>query len=172
MTEPRISRPSFPPGYADKPASFLTWDWVATQLTEARHYWLCSVRPPSPGAQGGRPHVVPRWGVFIDNKFYYDGSPQTIHAHNIESNPHVSLHLESGEKAIILEGTSRAAEKPELAFANQLAKAIGEKYAALGYTPKPDQWDHGGLFVFTPRQCIAWTVFYEDPTKFIFDTEE
>ena len=114
---------------------------------------------------------MPRWGVFIDDKFYYDGSPETVHARNIETNPNVTLHLESGEKAIIMEGSSRPAEKPDPAFANQLAKAIGEKYAALGYSPKPDQWDEGGLFVFTPRQCIAWTVFYDNPTKFIFETE-
>ena len=165
MTAPKISRPKFPPGYADKPASSLTWDWVAAQLAASLHYWLCSVRAD------GRPHAVPRWGVFIEDAFYYDGSPETVHARNIETNPNVTLHLESGEKAIIMEGISRGADKPNPAFADQLAKAIGEKYAALGYSPKPDQWDEGGLFVFTPRQCIAWTVFHDNPTKFVFETE-
>ena len=169
MTAPKISRPKFPPGYADKPASFLTWDWVAAQLAASLHYWLCSVRAPSSGAQGGRPHAVPRWGVFIEDAFYYDGSPETVHARNIETNPNVTLHLESGERAIIMEGSSRPAEKPDPVFANRLATAIGEKYAALGYSPKPDQWDEGGLFVFTPRHCIAWSVFYENPTKFVFE---
>jgi hypothetical protein len=162
MPSPIILRPKFPPGYADQPASFLAWEWVAAQLTGARHYWLCSVRAD------GRPHVVPRWGAFIEDKFYYDGSPETRHARNLDSNPQVSLHLESGEQAIILEGVSRPAGTPEPAFANRLAKIIGEKYAAHGYSPAPDQWDDGGLFVFTPRQCIAWTVFYENPTKFVF----
>lgn len=146
MNEPRITRPTFPPGYVDKPASFLDWDWVAAQLTESKHYWLCSVRP------NGHPHVVPRWGAFLDNKFYYDGSPETRHAQNIEKNPYVTLNLENGEKAIILEGTSRPAGKPDPDFAKRLAQAIGDKYSALGYTPKPNQWDEGGLFVFTPRQ--------------------
>jgi hypothetical protein len=158
-----VTRPKFPRGYADKPASFLTWEWVEAQITESLHYWLCSVRPD------GRPHVVPRWGAFLDEKFYYDGSPATRHARNIEGNPHVSLHLESGERAIIMEGASRAAGKPDPAFAKRLAKAIGEKYTSLGYSPKSNQWDEGGLFVFTPRQCIAWTIFYENPTKFVFD---
>ncbi len=112
MNPTKVIRPAFPPGYVDKPASFLTWDWVTAQLTESRHYWLCSVRAPSSDAQGGRPHVVPRWGVFLDNKFYYDGSPETRHARNIEKNPHVSLHLENGEQAIILDGTSEPAGKP------------------------------------------------------------
>lgn len=163
MTTPKITRPKFPKGYVDNPASYLTWDWVAEQLTESKHYWLCSVRPNS------HPHVVPRWGAFIDNKFYYDGSPETRHARNILGNPNVTLHLESGEKAIILEGASRPADKPDPEFAKQLAKAISAKYAVLGYAPEPNQWDEGGLYIFTPRQCIAWSKFNEDPTKFIFE---
>jgi hypothetical protein len=162
MPDPKISRPKLPKGYADNPASYVDWEWVAVQLTESRNYWLCSVRPD------GRPHIVPRWGVFIKNKFYYDGSPETRHAQNIMENPHVSLHLESGTQVIILEGTSKPAGKPDPIFAKGLAKAIGSKYADQGYSPKPDQWDEGGLYVFTPRQCIAWTVFFENPTKFVF----
>jgi len=165
MRNPKISRPIFPKGYADKPASYVSWEWVASQLTESKHYWLCSVRPD------GRPHVVPRWGVFIDNKLYYDGSTETRHARNILENPHITLNLESGEKAIIMEGTTRPAEKPTSQFAQTLAAAIGQKYAALGYSPEPNQWDEGGLYVFTPRQCIAWTVFFENPTKFVFEGE-
>lgn len=159
---PEISRPKLPKGYADNPASYVTWDWVAAQLAESKNYWLCSVRPD------GRPHVVPRWGAFLDDKFYYDGSPETRHAHNIAKNPHVSLHLESGTQVIILEGTSQPAGKPDPELAKRLAEAIGGKYGDQGYSPKPAQWDEGGLYVFTPRQCIAWTVFYENPTKFVF----
>ena len=163
MTALKVTRPKFPKGYADSPASYVDWDWVAAQLTESKHYWLCSVRP------NGRPHVVPRWGVFMDNKFYYDGSPETRHAQNILENPHVSLHLENGEKAIILDGQSQPAGKPEVEFANRLAEAYRKKYAEHGYAPEPNQWDEGGLFVFTPCQCIAWTVFFENPTKFVFE---
>jgi nitroimidazol reductase NimA-like FMN-containing flavoprotein (pyridoxamine 5'-phosphate oxidase superfamily) len=162
MNPPKITRPKFPKGYVDNPASFVTWEWVAAQLIESKHYWLCSVRPD------GRPHVVPRWCVYVDGKIYYDGSPETRHARNIEENPHVSLHLESGEKAIILDGTSRPAEKPTPEFAQRLVEAY-RKYEELGYSPKANQWDEGGLYVFTPRQCIAWTIFFENPTKFVFE---
>lgn len=168
----KITRPTFPPGYVDKPVSFLTWDWVATQLAESKHYWLCSVRPPAPAAPTGRPHAIPRWGVFVDGKIYYDGSPETRHSRNIEQNPNVSVHLESGTEAIMLEGTSRAAEKPTPELGKKLSQAYKEKYKELGYAPEPSAWDEGGLFVFTPRVCIAWTRFTENPTKFIFDTAE
>jgi nitroimidazol reductase NimA-like FMN-containing flavoprotein (pyridoxamine 5'-phosphate oxidase superfamily) len=164
MDSPKITRPTFPPGYVDKPVSFLTWDWVAAQLTESKHYWLCSVRPD------GRPHVVPRWCVYLDGKIYYDGSPETRHARNIENNPHVSLHLESGSEAIILEGTAAPAGKPSPELGKRLSQAY-KKYKEMGYAPKPDSWDEGGLFVFTPRQCIAWSNFTKDPTKFLFESE-
>ncbi len=147
----------------DNPTSYVDWNWVAAQLAESKHYWLCSVRP------NGHPHVVPRWGAFIDHRLYYDGSPETRHARNIITNPHVTLNLESGEKVIILEGISQPAGKPDPEFAERLAHAIQGKYAALGYSPNPHQWDEGGLYVFTPLQCIAWTRFNEDPTKFIFE---
>jgi hypothetical protein len=164
----KITRPKFPKGYVDKPLSYLTWDWVAAQLTEAKHYWICSVRPPTPEAPDGRPHVVPRWCVYVDGKIYYDGSPETRHAINISSNPNVSVHLESGWEAIILEGTSKMAERPSPELGKKLSQAY-KKYKEYGYTPGPHAWDKGGLFVFTPRQCIAWSKFNEDPTKFMFE---
>jgi hypothetical protein len=163
MTTPKVSRPQFPKGYVDNPASYVDWSWVAAQLTELKNYWLCSVRPD------GRPHVVPRWAVYLDGKIYYDGSPETRHAQNIMDNPHVSVHLESGDQVIILEGTSMRAGKPDPELANRLVTAYGKKYAAQGYSPGPNQWDEGGLYVFTPRQCITWTQFPADPTKFVFE---
>ena len=162
MTPRQVLRPKFPKGYVDNPASFLTWERVAAQLAESVNYWLCSVRPD------GRPHVIPRWGVFLDEKFFYDGSSETRHAQNLAANPHVSLHLESGTEAVILEGTSAPAGEPDPELARRLADAYRAKYAAHGYSPEPNQWDEGGLYVFTPRQCLAWTVFFENPTKFVF----
>jgi hypothetical protein len=163
MKPTTITRPTFPKGYVDKPISFLTWDWVAERLTYSKHYWLCSVRP------NGHPHVVPRWGVFVEGKFYYDGSPETRHSRNVELNPNVALHLESGTEAVILEGTCGLADKPTSAFGKTLSQEFKRKYRELGYAPEPNSWDAGGLYVFTPRQCIAWSKFTEDPTKFIFE---
>ncbi len=85
-------------------------------------------------------------------------APRPATAVNIEQNPNVSVHLESGMEAIILEGTSRPAEKPSPEFGRKLSEAY-KKYKDLGYTPGPNSWDEGGLFVFTPRQCIAWSKF-------------
>ena len=163
MTTPKITRPKFPKGYVDNLVSYVDWDWVAAQLTESRHYWLSSVRP------NGKPHIVPRWAVYVDGKIYYDGSPETRHARNIETNPNICVNLESGSEVIMLEGTSRAADKPSPELAKRLSTEYKRKYKELEYAPEPDSWDGGGLFVFIPRHCIAWTKFNENPTKFVFE---
>lgn len=165
MKPTKITRPKFPKGYVDKPVSFVEWDWVSAQLTESTIYWLCSVSPD------GKPHVVPRWGVFLDGRIYYDGSPETRHGLNIKSNPSISVHLENGTQPVILNGTSVPSAKPSPEFGKKLSQEYKKKYTELGYAPEPNSWDGGGLFVFTPRECIAWSKFTEDPTKFIFEQE-
>ena len=79
----------------------------------------------------------------------------------------MALHLESGDQAIIAEGTSAPVGKPDPKLAAQIAAAYCAKYEAFGYAPKPDQWDEGGLYAFTPQKVLAWTAFNVDPTKFV-----
>ena len=161
MPDIKIIRPYFPKGYVDNPISSLTWDYVVERLTESKNYWLCSVRPD------GSPHTIPRWGVFINGKLYYDGSPETVHAKNILQNPRISVHLESGDHALIAAGTAAPSQKPVPALADKLSKEYCAKYEKFGYAPRPDQWDKGGLYVFTPLKVLAWKIFFEDPTKFL-----
>lgn len=166
MKTPIVSRPDFPQGYLpEKLDDFVTWEQVEQRMTDSLHYWLCSVRPD------GRPHVVPRWGVWVDGRFYYDGSPETRHARNLDDNPQVNLHLEDGEDVVIMEGTAQALPHPDRELTQKLAQAYGKKYAARGYAPKPEQWDDGGMYVFTPRKVLAWTNFVQKPdaTRFVLD---
>ncbi len=163
MPNPLPQRPTFPPGYVDHPLGLVPWAEVVRRLTEAKNYWLGTVRP------NGHPHVVPKWGVWVGERFYFDGSPETRHARNLTQNPHVTVHLESGDEAVILEGVGRALLKPAPELAAQVAAAYGVKYAALGYAPEPTQWDAGGLFEVQPRVVLAWTKFTDDPTKFVIE---
>ncbi|HOD05201.1 MAG TPA: pyridoxamine 5'-phosphate oxidase family protein [Anaerolineaceae bacterium] len=163
MQSPRVTRPHFPAGYLEAPTTLLQWEQVWPRLAEAQNYWLCSVRPD------GRPHVIPKWAVWVDDKIYFDGSPQTRHARNIALNPQVALHLESGSEVVIVEGTCRELPNPDRQLTLKIAAAYCEKYAAAGYAPQPDQWDAGGLFEITPQAVLAWTQFNADPTKFSFD---
>jgi len=161
MSDPQVTRPLFPKGYVDHPKALLAWKRVEKKIAAAKHYWLCTTRPE------GRPHAAPIWGVWVGGRAYFDGSPQTRHARNIAENPHVVWHMESGKKPVILEGACRPI-KPSHELARQIAGAYAAKYAPLGYSPKPDSWDRGGLYEIEPISVIAWTQFTDDPTKFIF----
>lgn len=163
MLAPKVTRPTFPPGYVDNPKTLLTWEHVVQRLSDARNYWICSVRP------SGRPHSIPKWGVWLDDRIYFDGSPETRHARNIAGNPYVSLHLEDGFDVVIVEGLAKESASPSSELGERLAEAYSVKYREMGYAPKPDQWNEGGLFEISPRMALAWTSFADDPTKFVFD---
>lgn len=164
---PTTDRPELPEGYG-LPADadgLLSWEQVEPRLREAKHYWLNSVRPD------GRPHSVPRWGVWLDGRFWYDGAPTTRHTRNVEQNPSVTLTLESGTEVVIVEGESHATRADADGLGASLSEAFG-KYADDGYSPGPDAWageDGGGLRVITPRRAMAWFSFPTDCTRFSFE---
>jgi hypothetical protein len=156
-----------PPGYGvpDDDGGTLAWDRVRDRLAAARQYWMATTRPD------GRPHVVPRWGVWLEGRLWYDGSPETVHARNLTANPACVLHLEDGWEAVIVEGTSGRADSPGPELGAGLAAAFTEKYGGAGYSPEPDAWegaDAGGLLRFTPAKALAWFDFPNDVTRFTF----
>ena len=143
----------------------LKWSDVESRLQDSVHYWMATTRPD------GTPHVVPRWGVWVDRRFWYDGSPETIHVKNLVANTACVLHLEDGRQAVIVEGQSERADPPGLEFGGRLSSEFVRKYAELGYSPQPDSWegpDSGGLRVLTPKKAMAWFDFPADVTRFRF----
>ena len=164
---PGVDRPQMPAGYGVPPGKKgqLDWPQVVERLVAAPQYWMATTR------SDGRPHVVPRWGAWLDGHLWYDGSPETIHAKNLTANPACVLHLEDGWKTVIVEGTSRRAQPPGPDLGSRIAAAFAEKYRAKGYAPEADAWDGadaGGLLQFTPIKAMAWFDFPKDVTRFTF----
>ncbi len=160
---PHVSRPVMPQGYGvpGDGSGHLTWAQVLERLTSSLHYWLATTRPD------GRPHLVPRWGVWMDGRFWYDGAPTTRHARNLAENPYVAMSLENGREAVIVEGRSRPVRANE-AVGARIADAFS-KYHQLGYHPNADSWsapDGGGLRVISPDRAMAWFDFPADCTRF------
>jgi nitroimidazol reductase NimA-like FMN-containing flavoprotein (pyridoxamine 5'-phosphate oxidase superfamily) len=155
--EPRVDRPRFPKGYkvpADT-AGLLSWAPTRERLEQAPNYWLCTVGP------GGRAHVRPLWGVWLDNRLYFEGSPLTRWARNMAANPQVSVHLESAGEAVIVEGTVEDVED----VGEELYTRVTDVYAAKydGYRPE----DHG-FYVLRPRIVYAWSAPLQDATRWTF----
>lgn len=162
-----VDRPEMPDGYGVPETSdgLLAWEAVEARLRDSTVYWLATTRPD------GRPHVVPRWGAWVDGRLFYDGAPTTRHAVNLRSNGHCVLHLEDGTRAVIVEGTSRPASPPGSELGGRIAAEMARKYGADGYAPEPDSWegeDAGGLCVLTPDKALAWNSFPADVTRFRF----
>lgn len=164
--KPMVDRPLIPEGYgvrSDGP--LLDWAVVESRLIEASHYWVATT-----SADGG-PHAVPRWGVWLDGRFWYDGSPRTKHARNLQIDPRCTLHLEEGAAATIVEGLSVASSPISVALGERLSVEFTRKYRNLGYAPAPDAWsdgDAGGMRVLTPAKAMAWSEFPTDVTRFRF----
>lgn len=167
MLDPSRDRPEIPEGYGvpNTHDEVLEWAAVAERLRSSAHFWMATTRPD------GRPHVVPRWGVWMDGRFWYDGAVDTVHVKNLNSNPECVLHLEDGREAVIVEGVSVAADPPGPELGGRLSAEFTAKYGDHGYSPKADAWqgpDAGGLRVFTPVKAMAWFAFPADVTRFRF----
>ena len=105
----------------------------------------------------------------MDETFYFDGSPQTRRGRNLAVNPAVTVHLEDGTKAVILQGDALEIHDAGQEFYQKLARTYAEKYRTLGYEPAPDTWASGGLWVVRPRLAFAWTKFPDDATRWVFE---
>lgn len=164
MAAAQVGRPLLPTDYGvpQSTEGLLAWEHVSARLAAAKTYWICTTRPD------GRPHATPIWGVFFEGNIYFDGSPETRRGKNLAANPALTVHLESGDDVVIVEGTVAQITPPDRAFAERLAATYAAKYAASNYNPGAETWDGGGLYRVTHRTVIAWTKFPADMTRWRF----
>jgi nitroimidazol reductase NimA-like FMN-containing flavoprotein (pyridoxamine 5'-phosphate oxidase superfamily) len=159
-TGPKVSRPHMP-GYGvpkDK-KGLLPWSHVTERMAEAQNYWICTVSPD------GRPHATPVWGLWLDDRLYFGGGPQTRRNRNLAENPAVCVHLESGSDVIILHGDAQELRAPDQSLVTRLIEISKKKY---GYAPKPEDYEAPGTCVLRPRWALAWKQFPKDATRWSF----
>jgi nitroimidazol reductase NimA-like FMN-containing flavoprotein (pyridoxamine 5'-phosphate oxidase superfamily) len=161
---PVASRP-YMPGYGvpKSKKGLLPWSHVTQRMTEARHYWVCVVSPT------GQPHATPVDGLWLDDRLYFGGSPQTRRHRYLAANPAVCIHLESGLDVVTMQGEAHELRVPDRALSLRLAEASAQKY---GYGSPPEAYEAGGVFVFRPRLVFAWSQFLKDATRWQFQDEE
>jgi nitroimidazol reductase NimA-like FMN-containing flavoprotein (pyridoxamine 5'-phosphate oxidase superfamily) len=162
---PVASRPHMP-GYGvpkDK-KGLLPWSHVTERMAEAQNYWVCTVSPD------GRPHATPVWGLWVDDRLYFGGSPQTRRSRNLAANPAICVHLESGSDVIILHGEAHELRAPDSSLVTRLIEASVKKY---GYAPKPEDYEaSAGTYVLRTRWVLAWKQFPKDATRWHFQDED
>jgi len=136
-----------PAGYAfpNDDAGLLAWSHAEQQLVQSRRYWLATTCPDR------RPHVTPLWGVWVEGALYFDGHPHTRWARNIAANPAVSVHLESGDDVVILDGIAEDITTDD-SLAQRIIAAWTEKYGRLFPDPAGS-----GMFRMRPRVGRGWS---------------
>ena len=142
---PTVGVPDMPAMYQGKKREkFLPWSHAEERLARSRNYWICTSRPD------GRPHSAPVWGFWHEGALYFGTHRESRKARNIAQNPRVSVHLESGDDVVIVEGD---ADKVDLrALARQLDAVCRKKYG-MPMTVMPDSM----AFRVRPRIVLAWT---------------
>jgi len=123
MTDSIASRP-YMPGYgikqADEGQGLLPWSWVAERLARAHTYWVSTTRPD------GSPHVMPVWGVWLDDSFCFSTGDKSRKARNLAENPRCVITCEVDDAQIIVEGVAEVTTGSELN--KRFAEAYSPKY--------------------------------------------
>ncbi len=105
--KPKVSRP-FMPGYgildAKKGRGLLPWSWAKKRFAKSRNYLISTTR------EDGRPHLMPVWGVWIEDIFYFSTGARSQKARNLASNPNCSIGTvhEKDEESILVEGVAKS----------------------------------------------------------------
>jgi hypothetical protein len=144
----------------------LTWEHVTELLRGALNYWIATT------SSDGRPHVRPVWGAWIDGILYFDGHPATGWGRNVARDPRISVQVEVGDEALILEGVVEDIPQAEDELAERLAEEFGAKYSTrYTYTPDPTAWRGRGLLSMRPQKAFAWEVaeFSRSMTRWQFN---
>lgn len=104
---------------------------------------MATVRPD------GRPHLVPVWYVWHDEKIYIGMQPHSVKAKNLAHNPHLALSLEDGDDVVICEGTAVSIHKP---YHQALINLFQTKYSWNIVTDA----EHNYFIEVTPKKWLTW----------------
>lgn len=142
-----VGLPQVPPLYGMKsPHKFLPFTHAEDRLTKSRNYWICTTRPD------GRPHSIPVWGFWFEGALYFGTARSTRKSRNLAHNPAISVHLESGDDVVILEGIAQEVNISDKSTVKKLDAVSRAKYKMpLMVVPE------AVFYCVRPRVVLAWT---------------
>ncbi len=133
----------------------LPWAWAVERLERARNYWIATTRP------NGRPHTRPVWAVWLEGAVYF--STGSLAAQNLTVNSAITVHLESGDETVIIEGVAELVNDETLL--KRVVDLYNQKYhwdmdtnqlpgpfyavrsqLAFGWVSDPSGLDYGAAF--------------------------
>ena len=160
---PEASRPEVPGyGIPTDTAGLLPWSWARERLEGTIVYWLATA------GRDGRPHAIPIWGAWVDDRWYVEGGPTTRWQRNLRTNPAAAVHVERGSEVVIVEGDARELVAPAPALARRILNGYDKYRSAASYEASAEHWREGGLWEIRPVVAFGWTTFPDDMTRWRF----
>lgn len=157
-----VGLPHVPAMYGMKtPHKFLPFSHAEERLERSRNYWICTARPD------GRPHSIPVWGFWLEGTLYFGTGRASRKAQNLAHNPAISVHLESGNDVVILEGKAVEVDLHDKQLLKKLDAASRAKYK-MPMMVIPETM----LYSVRPRVVLAWTEkdYPNNATRWRFET--
>jgi len=157
-----VGLPHIPANYGLKARKhYLPFSHAEERLTKSRNYWICTSRPD------GRPHSIPVWGFWIDGAVYFGTARSSRKARNLAQNAAVSIHLDSGDDVVILEGNVVEVDLTDKPTFKKLDAASRAKYK-MPLMVMPESV----FYAVRPRVVLAWTEkdFPHNATRWEFDS--
>ena len=160
LTIPKAQPVKKIPGYKmpEDERGLLSWDFVAEQMNQSRYYWLNTT------LADGRPHAVPVWGIWHENRVYFDGSYKTAWSINLTRDPRIAVHLPDGNQVVMIEGIAHMIGDDEIDKATwaTLDTTYQRKYNVAQGSP---------YWVVFPHKVLAWdNANLQSMTRWIFKT--
>ena len=164
MSRPHASRP-FMPGYgvlaADQGSGLIPWSWAEERLRASHDYWVASVWPDM------RPHVMPVWGVWQEEAFWFSSSLGARKVRNLRANPRCVVTTDDARNPVIVEGVAAVVAEPE--ELKRFLERTNGKYRT-NYGMELMDPERNALVRVLPRWAFALRQedFQGSPTRWIF----
>lgn len=120
------------------------WRAVEARLGRESEIWISTVR------YDGRPHLVPVWFVWLDEKIYFATGTDTQKWTNLLNNQMVSLALPDANSVVIIEGEAHAT-------GNQITEQVADYfYNKYEWDFRYDESARWRLVEVTPHKILVW----------------
>lgn len=113
------------------------------RLITDRNIWLATTR------SNGKPHLIPIWFVWVDQRFYICTGGKSVKAHNLRRAAHASVALENGNQPLIAECSVAFLSKP---WPSAVTAAFQAKYV---WNIDHDA-SYDALIALTPEKWLSW----------------
>jgi len=90
-------------------------------MKSCRTFWLATIH-----AGRERPHVMPVWGVWLDDAFFFSTGRKSRKGQNLAANPACTITNDDGKEAVIIDGL--ATQVQDAAALERIATAYKRKY--------------------------------------------